>query len=50
MKTSNKYYFSYSDNNKKIDYLKYGINNEFGYNLFTKEKEEYDEEKITKIK
>ncbi len=45
-----KYYQTYNETDKKIDYLKYGILNNFGPNIDRCPKEEYNEEKITKIK
>lgn len=48
MKEVNLYYKGYSDSNNRIDYLKYGLLNEFGYNMGLKPKEYYDENKIIK--
>lgn len=49
MKEVNCYYKGYSENNNKIDYIKYGLLNEFGNDLERKNVEVYNEDKITKI-
>jgi len=48
MKEVNKYYSSYKESEKRIDYLKYGILNEYGYNLESSNSEKYNEEFIIK--
>ena len=48
MKEINQYYKSYNESDEKINYIKYGILNEFGNNILYKNKEDYNEEKITK--
>ena len=50
MKIRNNYYTSFTPNDKRIDDLKYGLTNDLGYNLYNIEKEEYNEDKIIKIK
>lgn len=47
MKEVNNYYEGYNESVLKIDYLKYGLLNEFGCNGRLK-KEEYNEDKIIK--
>ena len=49
MKNVNGYYCSYNDSDKRIDFLKYGLLNEFGYNIENK-KSIYNEENIIKKK
>ena len=46
----NKYYTSYEDNNKRIDYLKYGLLNARGINIDRKTPKQYNEEDIIKVK
>lgn len=42
------YYGSYNETGNRKEYLKHGLLNEFGYNIYRKERECYDEEKIIK--
>ncbi len=46
----NKYYTSYNETNKRIDYLKYGLLNPRGIAIDKKILPEYNENAITKIK
>jgi len=48
MKEINQYYKSYNESDEKINYIKYGILNEFGDNILSKNKQEYNEGKIIK--
>ena len=48
MKEVNGYYSTYSENDRRIDFLKYGLLNEFGPSLNRKTKETYCENKIIK--
>lgn len=48
MRNQNKYYEGFNGSKKRIDTLKYGLLNEFGYNLDYNAKEQYDENKIMK--
>ncbi len=48
MREVNLYYQGYFETDKKIDYLKYGLLNEYGYNMGLKPKEYYNEDKIIK--
>lgn len=48
MKNKNNYYEGFNGSSKRIDYLKYGMLNEFGFNLDSSTKKEYDEESIIK--
>ena len=48
MKEVNKYFIGYNETENKIDYIKYGILNEFGYNVDSSLNEIYNEEKIIK--
>ena len=48
MKNVNHYYKGYKESDSKINYIKYGLLNEFGYNIDSNPKEEYNEEKIIK--
>lgn len=50
MKEINRYYKSFSETNKKSDYLKYGLLNEYGPSLDESNKEVYNEEEIMKRK
>ena len=46
---NNKGYFeAYSESDNRMDYLKYGLLNEYGYNINRMEKESYNEDKIIK--
>ncbi len=49
MKEINCYYKGYSESNNRIDYLKYGLLNEYGNELERKDKEFYNEDKIIKV-
>ncbi len=42
----NKYYQGFSGNEEKIDYLKYGLFNERGFNIDSSGKEKYDNKKV----
>ncbi len=48
MKNLNKYYTSYNGNENRIDYLKYGLLNEYGYSPDNKEPNYYNENNIIK--
>jgi len=48
MEQINGYYGSYNETGKHIDYIRYGLLNEFGYNINRKERECYNEDKIIK--
>ncbi len=48
MKEVNCYFKGFNETENRLDYLKYGLFNEFGYNLTGSNKEEYNEEKIIK--
>lgn len=48
MKNKNYYYEGFNGSEKRIDYLKHGLLNDFGYNLNFNFKEQYDENKIIK--
>ena len=48
MINKNSYSNSYQDNDNKIDYLKYGLTNEYGYSLIRKYKKIYNEEELIK--
>ncbi len=50
MKEIDRYYKSFSETNKNIDYLKYGLLNEYGPNLEAANKEVYNEDEIMKRK
>lgn len=49
MKEINRYYESFTDTSSRIDYLKYGILNDYGLNP-GHSKECYNEEKIIKTR
>lgn len=48
MKNKNSYYEGFNGSEKHIDHIKYGLLNEFGYNINFNSKEQYDENKIIK--
>lgn len=48
MKEVNKYFQGYKESTNRIDYLKYGLLNDYGYNIDRTTKEQYNEEEITK--
>lgn len=48
MKEVNCYFQGFNDSENRLDYLKYGLLNEYGYNLTGSNKETYNEEKIIK--
>lgn len=48
MKDVNLYYRGYSKSDNRMDFLKYGVLNEFGYNFGLEKMEFYNEEKIIK--
>lgn len=50
MKEVNGYYKSYNEQNNHLDYLKYGLNNEYGPNINHYEKECYNESELIKTK
>lgn len=49
MKETNSYYKGYVENDNRLDYLKYGLLNEYGLNL-DRNINYYDEEQIIKKK
>lgn len=48
MTNKNRYYEGYNGSDNRIEFLKYGLSNEFGYNLNYNQKEQYNENKIVK--
>jgi len=50
MKEVNRYYCGYSGKETNIDYIKYNLLNEFGYDVDKHSKEFYNEEKIIKTR
>lgn len=50
MKNINKYSTSYQESNNHLDYLKYGLLNEYGPSLNSYDKQSFNEEDIVKKK
>lgn len=48
MNNSKGYFKSYDESDNRIDYIKYGLLNEYGYNTDRKENQGYNEDKIIK--
>ncbi len=48
MKEVNGYYKGFRGNDNRLDYLKYGLLNEFGFDFDSSVKEGYNEDKIIK--
>ncbi len=50
MKEINRYYVGYNGQEENIEHIKYNLLNEFGYNIDSRNKEYYNEEKIIKTR
>lgn len=50
MREINGYYGGYNNSEERIDYLKYGLLNEYGINLESNSKSSYNEDSIIKKK